>query len=75
MVYETLNFFNFNVDSYWQYDPCDIIKEMVVVNKKFASEIQHVSKPLLDMLKNKDSWDEVNKEMGETAVEKIISLE
>ncbi|XP_057821430.1 uncharacterized protein LOC131034087 [Cryptomeria japonica] len=43
---------------------------MVVANKKFAIKIQHETKPLLEMLKNKDSWDEVKKVMEEIVVEK-----
>ena len=48
---------------------------MLVANKDSVNLFQHESKPLLEKLKNKDSWDDVTKELEKVSSEENILVE
>ena len=48
---------------------------MLVANKNSTKLFEHKSKPLLEKLKNKDSLDDITKEMEKFSTEEKISVE
>ena len=47
----------------------------LIFNGNFVRKYQHQETPLIEKLKNKDSWDEVKKEMEKHATENNISMQ
>ena len=57
----------FHFVSHWNYDTLNIIKTRLIANENSVRKYQHQEMPLIEKLKNKDSWDEVKKEMEKHA--------
>ena len=53
----------------------NIIKTRLIANGNSMSKYQHQVMPLIEKLKNKDSWDEVKKEMEKHVAENNISMQ
>ena len=74
VVNELVTFLIFDFVSYWNYDPLNIIKARLISNGNFVSKYKHQEMPLVEKLKNKDSWDEVKKEIKRHATKNNISM-
>ena len=63
---ELVKKFGFDFVSHWNYDPLNIIKKRLIANGNSARKYDH-KMPLIENLKNMDSWDGVKKEMEKHA--------
>ena len=72
---ELVTFLGFDFVSHWNYDPLNIIKTRLIANGNSTRKYQHQEMPLIEKLKNKDSWDKVKKKMEKHATKNNISMQ
>ncbi|GLJ04972.1 hypothetical protein SUGI_0007990 [Cryptomeria japonica] len=75
VAHDFLRVFNFGDEGLWQYDPIGVVQARLKKNGNSSALCQHESKPLLEKLRNTDSWDKVKKEMEKIVADKNISTE